>query len=217
MSNESLMVRDSIREFIDELKMYDSIRIEEIPEYRLFVSQIEEFFDKKLGRNIDDEEERKTISKTMIQNYIKDGLIMPPEGKSYNSSHIMLLAIIHNLKSILAIKDIKKLLLPILEVDDDDKSEKIGQIYNNYIDLKESYLDEFADSLEHDMERIKHEMDGDMKDEFEKLPQILLILTLTTQANICKRLSERIIDLYFDTDDRGKDSGDKEKGKADIL
>ena len=32
----------------------------------------------------DDEEEKKAISKTMIQNYIKEGLLMPPYGKFYN-------------------------------------------------------------------------------------------------------------------------------------
>src|SRR5690554_2774211 len=104
MTIESFMVRDDVQEFIKEIKAYDSIRLDEIPEYRLFISQIEEFFDKKLGKDSDDDDERKTISKTMIQNYIKDGLIMPPEGKSYNRNHIILLALIYNLKPILTIR-----------------------------------------------------------------------------------------------------------------
>ena len=77
MTIESFMVRDDVQEFIKEIKAYDSIRLDEIPEYLLFISQIEEFFYKKLGKDSDDDDERKTISKTMIQNYIKDGLIMP--------------------------------------------------------------------------------------------------------------------------------------------
>ena len=206
MNNEPFMVKDSIREFIEELKAYDTIRLDEIPEYRLFISQIEEFFDKKLGRNADDDEERKTISKTMIQNYIKDGLIMPPEGKSYNRSHIILLAIIYNLKSILTIKDIKKLLLPILEVaDDDSKANKIEHMYNSYFALKESYLDEFTDLLEHDMSLISNKLSEGMEEEWEKLPQILLVLILVIQANIRKRLAERIIELYFNAEDEEKD------------
>src|SRR5690606_19498362 len=145
MCNQPYKVKDSIQEFIEELKAYDSISLDEIPEYRLFISQVEEFFDKKLGKNADDDEEKKVISKTMIQNYIKDGLIMPPEGKSYNRNHVILLAIIYNLKSILTIRDIKKLLTPILEkVDVDNNEDSIEHIYNTFFSLKESFLDGFS-------------------------------------------------------------------------
>ena len=58
MSNEPFKVKDNIQEFIDEIKAYDSIRVDEIPEYRLFISQIEEFFDMKLGANINGDEEK---------------------------------------------------------------------------------------------------------------------------------------------------------------
>ena len=187
MSNEPFKVKDNIQEFIDEIKAYDSIRVDEIPEYRLFISQIEEFFDMKLGANINGDEEKKTISKTMIQNYIKDGLIMPPEGKSYNRNHIILLAMIYNLKSILTIKDIKKLLLPILELaEDEDKDEKIEYIYNTFYSIKESYLDEFPQLLDYDMDLICQKLDNSEEVGCEKIQQILLILTLVTQANVCK-------------------------------
>ena len=64
---------------------------------------MEELFDKKLG-SIEELDDKKVISKTMIQNYIKDGLVMPPDGKSYNKNHIILLIFIYNLKSILTIR-----------------------------------------------------------------------------------------------------------------
>ncbi|HHZ13966.1 MAG: DUF1836 domain-containing protein [Caldicoprobacterales bacterium] len=202
MTIESFMVRDDIQEFIKEIKAYDSIRLDEIPEYRLFISQIEEFFDKKLGKNTDDDEDRKTISKTMIQNYIKDGLIMPPEGKSYNRNHIILLALIYNLKPILTIRDIKKLLLPILEMaDDDSQTNKIESMYSTYFALKESYLDEFINLIEHDLKIMDEKLNEEYNGEWQKIPKILLVLMLITQANIRKRLAERIIELYFNTEE----------------
>ena len=77
---------------------------------------------------------------------------MPPEGKSYNRNHIILLALIYNLKPILTIRDIKKLLLPILEMaDDDSQANKIESMYSTYFALKESYLDEFINLIEHDL------------------------------------------------------------------
>ena len=196
------LFRDDIQEFIKEIKAYDSIRLDEIPEYRLFISQIEEFFDKKLGKNTDDDEDRKTISKTMIQNYIKDGLIMPPEGKSYNRNHIILLALIYNLKPILTIRDIKKLLLPILEMaDDDSQANKIESMYSTYFALKESYLDEFINLVEHDLKIMDEKLNEEYNGEWQKIPKILLVLMLITQANIRKRLAERIIELYFNTEE----------------
>jgi hypothetical protein len=202
MTIESFMVRDDVQEFIKEIEAYDSIRLDEIPEYRLFISQIEEFFDKKLGKDSDDDDERKTISKTMIQNYIKDGLIMPPEGKSYNRNHIILLALIYNLKPILTIRDIKKLLLPILEIaDDESQSNKIESIYSTYFAMKESYLDEFINLIEHDLKIMDEKLDEEYCGEWEKLSKILLVLMLITQANIRKRLAERIIELYFSTEE----------------
>jgi len=206
MCNEPSKVKDIIQKFIEELKAYDSIRLDEIPEYRLFISQVEEFFDKKLGKNVDDDEEKKVISKTMIQNYIKDGLIMPPEGKSYNRNHVILLAIIYNLKSILTIKDIKKLLTPILEkIDIEDNDDSIEHIYNTYFSLKESFLDDFLKILDQDMELINQKLENWEFEEWEKIHKILLVLTLVTQANIRKRLAERIIEQYFTDEEDPKE------------
>lgn len=211
MTNEPFSIGESIKEFIEEMKAYDSVHLDEMPEYRLFISQIEEFFDKKLGKNISEDEERKTISKTMIQNYIKDGLIMPPEGKSYNRNHVILLAIIYNLKSILTIRDIKKLLLPILEVaDDESQGNKIEGIYSTYFDMKETYLDDFTQLLDRDMELIKEKLGKEEEGKWQKIPMILLVLSLVAQANIRKRLAERIIELYFDS---GEVNGDDKENE----
>lgn len=81
------MVQNLLTQLSELIVNSEDIRLDEIPEYRLYISQLEEFFDKKLGKGNGDDEERKVISKTMIQNYIKDGLLMSPEGKSYNRNH----------------------------------------------------------------------------------------------------------------------------------
>lgn len=200
MSSIAYLNKERIQEFIDELRLYDNIKLEEIPEYRLYISQIEEFFEKKLGKGTGDDEDRKTISKTMIQNYIKDGLIMPPEGKSYNRNHVILLTIIYNLKSILTIKDIRKLLSPILKaVDDENNTSKIENIYNSYYELKEADLNKYPDMIMENMETIKQYLDkyNISGDEWDKIPQLLLILTLVAQSNVRKKLAEHMIELYF--------------------
>jgi len=204
MSSETYLTKDQIEKFIEEMRRYDNIKLEEIPEYRLYISQIEEFFDKKLGKGIGEDEDKKTISKTMIQNYIKDGLIMPPEGKSYNRNHVILLTIIYNLKSILAIKDIKKLLSPIVKIlNDENNTTKIENIYNSYYKLKEIDFKRYPDILMREMEVIKKCLDEyDISgEEWSRIPYLLLILTLIAQSNIRKQLAERMIELYFSDED----------------
>src|SRR5690606_41742342 len=114
--NMSTIDYSYIRDIMHEINDTSHIRIEDIPEYKLYISQMEELFDKKLGSIEELDDDKKVISKTMIQNYIKDGLVMPPDGKRYNKNHIILLIFIYNLKSILTIKDIKKLLFLIINI-----------------------------------------------------------------------------------------------------
>ncbi len=128
------MVQNLLAQIVELIDSREDIRMDEIPEYRLYISQLEEFFDKKLGKASDNDEERKVISKTMIQNYIKDGLLMPPDGKSYNRSHVILLILIYSLKSILSIRDIRRLFNPVLpDINDDENHSDIDYIYENYL------------------------------------------------------------------------------------
>ena len=161
MEDSLFMIQRQIMQYVDDIKHHDDIKPEEIPEYRLYISQLEEFFDKKLGKAAGDEEEKKAISKTMIQNYIKEGLLMPPNGKCYNRGHVILLALIYNLKSILTIKDIKKLLSPIFSTEsqeenreeneeDDESIKRIEYLYNTYLELKQkdSYKELLTNKLD---------------------------------------------------------------------
>lgn len=190
-------------QLLDSLKLYEEIKPSDMPEYKLYISQLEEFLDKKLGRVLGDEEERKTISKTMIQNYIKDGLLMPPEGKCYNRSHVILLILIYHLKPVLSMKDIKKLLSPILlDIDDDDSSTEVEHLYNTYLKHRESAHRDFQHSLAADIKRIGAQPKPESMDEgeWDKRCLLLLIAVLTSQANAKKRLAEHLIDRFFQED-----------------
>ncbi|SFP70865.1 DUF1836 domain-containing protein [Caldicoprobacter faecalis] len=198
MDDTTLTVRQRIMRFIDGIESRDDIKLEEIPEYRLYISQLEEFFEKKLGKALGDDEEKRTISKTMIQNYIKEGLLMPPNGKCYNRAHIILLTLIYNLKSILTIKDIKKLLSPLLsEANDEANIEKIEHLYNVYLALKKR--DTYADCIMDSMETIKNYLDDDKLsgEKDEKIRLFLLVLILIEQANVRKKIVEYIINEFF--------------------
>lgn len=191
-------------QILDSLKLHEEIKPSDMPEYKLYISQLEEFLGKKLGRVPGDEEEHKTISKTMIQNYIKDGLLMPPEGKCYNRNHVILLILIYHLKPVLSIKDIKKLLNPILmDVDDEGNSAEVEHLYNTYLKLRENSLQDFQRSLAADIKRIgaQPKPESTLEGEWDKRRLLLLIAVLISQANAKKRLAEHLIDRFFQEDD----------------
>jgi hypothetical protein len=193
------MIQNLLSELSQLIDCSKDIKLDDVPEYHLYISQLEEFLDKKLGKTNSKDEERKVISKTMIQNYIKDGLLMPPEGKSYNRSHIILLILIYSLKPILSIRDIQKLFSPILPNIDEEGCIEIDDIYENYLALKDASVQELKSKLELLANRIEEQLflKNAITNDLHKFKLMLFISTLATEANLQKLIAEFLIDKYF--------------------
>lgn len=201
------MVQELLAEIIGIINSNDDIKLEEMPEYKLYISQLEEFFDKKLGKGINEDEERKAISKTMIQNYIKDGLLMPPDGKSYNTNHVILLTMIYSLKSILSIKDIKRLLTPILmDIDNESNSIHIESLYENYLTFKADTMDNMNLLMTKRLYKIfdQLDLDGWPEEDREMLCMMVFIFILIAEANTYKQIAESLIEKYFNLEEQDK-------------
>ena len=56
-----------------------------------------------------------SISRPMIQNYIRDGLLPPPMGRTYTQKHLAAIAIIHRLKTVYDIPAIKEAIAPHID------------------------------------------------------------------------------------------------------
>jgi DNA-binding transcriptional MerR regulator len=106
----------------------------------LTISQVVKFFDRQ-GRN---------FTKTMIQNYVRVGVLPPPVDKRYyTKNHLILLTLIDNLKAIYSLEEIKKVLEPIRnnpEVFEDDII-KTTDVYRNYVTMRKETLKHWKDSL----------------------------------------------------------------------
>ncbi len=92
-------------------------RWEEIPNIDLYLDQVVNFIDESLANciieevNIKKEETtHKVITKTMINNYVKQGVVEPPIKKKYTKKHIAYLIIISILKQVYSINDIDNLI-----------------------------------------------------------------------------------------------------------
>lgn len=82
---------------------------EELPDIGLYMDQLVKLLDKYLSIYNEDNED-KLITRAMINNYVKNGLIPKPEKKLYGRDHIAYLLVIGLLKPILSISNIKEIL-----------------------------------------------------------------------------------------------------------
>ncbi|MCL2202852.1 MAG: DUF1836 domain-containing protein [Defluviitaleaceae bacterium] len=55
------------------------------------------------------------ITRPMVQNYIRDGLLPPPDGRLYTHKHLAALVLISRLKTVFDMPTIKKALAPHLD------------------------------------------------------------------------------------------------------
>lgn len=81
----------------------------EIPSIALYVDQILSLLAEKNADAAPRYRERE-LTKTMINNYSKDGLISPIEGKKYSRGHIIEMLLVYAMKSTLSIGEIKRML-----------------------------------------------------------------------------------------------------------
>ena len=80
----------------------------DVPRLDLYMDQVLTLFDEHLSDNKRSPDD-KLMTKTMINNYSKEHLLMPVKGKKYTRQHIMQLLCIYQLKQGLLLSDIKAL------------------------------------------------------------------------------------------------------------
>ena len=80
-----------------------------MPEIDLYLDQVVNYLEKYLSQYSTNKED-KIITKTMINNYVKQGIMPAPEKKKYGKSHIAYLMVICVLKQVYSINDIGKLI-----------------------------------------------------------------------------------------------------------
>lgn len=190
--------QQSFDDIIKELSLTDEIKLSDIPKIDLYVEQVIGFIEDHMG-HVKRNESDKLITKTMVGNYTRDGVLMPSKNKKYSKNHIIMLILIYNLKQILSIEDIKTLFSPIMKdmSTTNDDVIPLEDIYTTLLDIKsiefESFGDVFSEKFKLVQEKLEH-VESQNKDIAEIF---LTIITLIAQANAQKRLAEKLIDKYF--------------------
>ncbi|MEN6324735.1 MAG: DUF1836 domain-containing protein [Syntrophomonas sp.] len=189
--------RDYLEKLAEELA-FPELKLSDIPAINLYMEQLISLIDSKFS-GFKRGENDKVFTKTMINNYTKLGLLMPPENKKYTREHMILLTLIYNLKNILSINDIKSLFSPVLNDIDrrDDDIMSLEDIYSTFLELNNIEFDSLYNSFVQKMNLIEERtLNLDINNK-ETARLFLFVIMLVAHSNAQKRLAEKIIDNYF--------------------
>lgn len=158
----------------------------------LTISQVVKFFERQ-GRS---------FTKTMIQNYIRVGVLPPPVDKRYyTKNHLIMLTLIDNLKSIYSLDEIRTVLEPIRNDPDifEDDIIKATDVYKNYITTRKEALNKWKESLPDIYDKINSllEEDGIKGNEKKSASAFMLALTIMAETIALKDLTREIIEEYI--------------------
>ena len=179
-------MEEELKKIMEELIDFEQLRYENIPDIDLYMDQVTTFVEEKLHylkRNDKDD----AITKTMINNYTKAGILMPPVKKRYSRDNMVLIILTYYLKQILSISDIQAILSPIVEKSKESKdySQEIQEIYNTFVNIEEKEYNDFKEN---------YNINSIIS---EKNELLTVVIGLIVKAQIQKRMAEKIIDEFF--------------------
>jgi hypothetical protein len=192
-----MFTKDTLLELMEDITKTIEIQLQNIPEIDLYMDQVTTFMDKKLDSFKRDPED-KILTKTMINNYSKAGILIPLKKKKYSRQHMILLITIYKLKQILSINDIEILFSPLLDKAREANDKKlIEEVYAVYLEVEQNKSCGFEIISDSQLELIEKHTAQFNNEEAELLKWFLMVMLLVNEANDRKRLAEKIIDKYF--------------------
>ena len=141
-------MKDDIKKLIDEtINKHKIITEESIPTIDLYMDQVTTFIEDNLSIK-DGETKEKLLTKTMINNYTKAGLIPPPVKKKYSKEHLIMLIYIYYYKSFISINEAKEILTPLKDNNfTEDGPDSLSTIYRRTCDFYDTIKDSITDDI----------------------------------------------------------------------
>ena len=184
-------IKDIINNLINE---YEYVNEGSIPSIDLYMDQVTTFIDDSFMKYTDKKDE-KLLTKTMINNYTKAGLLPRPQNKKYNKEHIILLILIYHYKNFVSIKDSKDLLDPIKNIcESEDSLDTLVSVYeeicNNNNNCKKKLVKDINEKITYIEKNTKS---GSSRDSLEIKEAFSLFNMLAYDVFNKKRIMDELI------------------------
>lgn len=173
-------------EIIDKVVNKSDLKASDIPSLDLYMDQIMTLFEEHLQDNKRYAKD-KLLTKTMINNYTKAGVIKPVKGKKYTKEQIIGMLLIYNLKNTITIQEIKHILEPIYNNDD-----SLEDIYKQFIEIKKVQDNELKPLVLKTINNFNLDINNDDQ-------RLIIMMALASLSNQLTNIIQGIIDNYCNT------------------
>lgn len=112
---------NKIQIIVNDTVLNIDFRSKNIPSIDLYMDQIIGLINGSFAMEGNGQKENQ-LTKTMIHNYSKEGLIKPIKGKKYTKEHILQMLMVYQLKNTLKISDIKDTLTSLYQEENYDEA-----------------------------------------------------------------------------------------------
>lgn len=182
---------DNIMKWIKEVESSKAVEWDRLPEIYLYMDQVLTYMDKQLHL-YERDENTCLLTSSMINNYVKDGVLPRPAQKKYSREHLAILTVICLLKQVLSIQDISFLTKTLL------KNASSSEMYNRFCEVQEEAMCEVCDRVQ---KAAPEEEAGLMR----------LAIELSVEANARRTASERILSEISAAEIRRSEKGHNEE------
>jgi len=172
--------KDGVREIAREMADAPQISQGEIPDIEIYMDQLTTYLDKHLGFYNRDKS-APFVTRSMVNNYSKAGLLPPPVSKRYSRVHMMILSLICQLKRLFTIQDLGRLLDPVAE-----EEQGVEELYQHFLTAQRDAFAQTPGMAESLLDTLE---DGD-----ESRAKAALVTHLAVRAQRDLLLAERILD-----------------------
>lgn len=179
------------------------LRPEEIPSIDLYLDQITSLASEKRQQGSPRFYDR-VLTKTMVNNYSKDGLIRPIKGKKYSKEHILQMLLVYEMKNTLSIGEIHSTLSD-LYAQPGYNEKMLENIYRRYLDIKENArmrVPELVSAFLSD-----NALSIESREDF-----LVLLLGLSNLSSYLKNVTQALLEEQY-SKKRKKPKKEKEKKK----
>ena len=194
---------------------------DEIPKIDLYMDQVLTFLGERLRRTARKSDADKILTKTMVNNYVKNKVMIPPVKKKYGRDHILLLMVIYYMKSFLSIDDIRTIVGPVSEKYARPTTKSVEELVGKrhrysmtdvYTEIFK-YVAEDVERFPGEVEKILDETDnafiGAPEEDREMLRRFNVICQLSADIYLRKILIEKLLDETPGTPDPARNTKTK--------
>ncbi len=201
---EKNMKLDELYNIATDAVRDEELRAKDIPNIDLYIDQILNLVSEKNKEGSERYHDRQ-LTKTMINNYSKDGIITPVNGKKYNREQIAQILSVYTLKNTLSIGEIKRLLDGAYSIEG-YTGEDLIYTYDRYIEIKNSNKEYSREILEALMER--NGLDIENERDF-----MLIVGSMVSMSALLRNMAQAVIDVKYPEAETAHEKPKKEKKK----